>query len=83
MSPASLLRLFPYDYESLSRPLAIAERRIAVIRGEFDDPWAFDEQAREVAMIELEKIWDEMESLGLVFTGELINDSVFPYLAQG
>ena len=52
-----------------------------VLRRE-DDPWELCDRARELARIELERLWDEMESLGLFFTGELVHDTMFPYLAK-
>ena len=95
MSPASSLRLLPYDYDRLSRSVAVAERstmlmstrirwapceRTPIVRRE-DDPWEMSDQAREVARMELERLWDEMETLGLFFTGEVVHDTMFPFLA--
>ncbi|MCA9709638.1 MAG: hypothetical protein KDK70_27615 [Myxococcales bacterium] len=47
-----------------------------------DDPRRFDDRVRELARIDIELLWDELESRGLT-TGEIVEYEVFPSPISG
>lgn len=91
MSPAPTLRLFPRDYERQSFPMLVADTSTTLARAwtlwhpcephrahDDDRLHRLSERVRDLAWLELEKLWDELEQLGLR-TGEIVDCTVFPF----